>query len=886
MHGKKIYYVLIFFTIALIGQSHRLLAQVKNGYIDLSNHNFEDSNKYLTGEWTFYKSQLLTPKEINDSLIEKHSEPLKVPSSWKDKTKPHLDESFGYGTYVIHIRTNPSIQMLSVNFNKVQSAYKLWINDSLYTEQIKVGKNAESTIPTWNSRNYTFLNQGNNEIVIQVSNFFHAKGGIIKTPYIGLPSKIEAHRGNIIEISNILMGVFFIMFLYYVSLFAIKRDEWAALYFGLLTLSTMIVYISMGELLITFLFPNLSWEAIVKTVHISNIARALTLALFFTSLHPTSFRKKTIKWEVLFFILYIVAVLILPSRIYSHFAIIIFVYTSFVMIHFGIITTIATIQKKPGAIYNLLAIIILFINFLTDVASVIFLLDIPPTLDYGILLLVLLLAFNMAYRNSISYDEMIMMTNKLLVISKIKDQLFSQSFLSPAKIIYTISSQINAYHTVSFRKINGMWIKTSEYYGGKIINFSKKFNKLNLKNKKLQDPSIDYELIKSCLNNKKTCYQYTKQTKKQIKKYGRIFDKVCLPIMKENEVISILYSQNTIKGRFFTKNTDEILETLKPQFSIITQNSIVFDELLQFNKALEKRINDQIEEITQQQEEIKTQKEEIEDKNKILQEASQKLASQNSHINDSINYAKRIQGAVLPTKKELAAIYPNNYVIFKPKRILSGDFYWANTLSKNDTTYQLLAVGDATGYGVPGALMSIIGCNILDNAIFSKAMYKPSDILDDLDERLYSNLAKKDNNKFSTDGITIGILSRNTKTGEILYAGAYHPLYIYTDNELKKYESVKKQAGAKRLEINKKRKYFDHKINIKHGTIFLCTDGFLNQLGENRKKIFYRNSFKELLKKTAQLPFNEQSKYLQTVFQKAQGNEPQTDDLLILTIKI
>jgi len=262
--------------------------------------------------------------------------------------------------------------------------------------------------------------------------------------------------------------------------------------------------------------------------------------------------------------------------------------------------------------------------------------------------------------------------------------------------------------------------------------------------------------------------------------------------------------------------------------------------------------------------EITEQKEIIEEKNK--------------DITDSINYAKRIQNAILASKEIKYKLFPDAFVLFKPKDIVSGDFYW---FAGKDGK-RLIAACDCTGHGVPGALMSMIGNNLLNKVVNEKAVTSPNKILTEIDAELRKTL-KKEENVDSKDGMDVALLSFSGDT-EMEYAGANRPLWIIRDGKLEETKATKISIGGDRF--GQQIEFVNHLVKLKKGdTVYIASDGFADQFNNNDKKLMTKR-FKEILLGIQHLPMVEQEKYLDEFIDKWRGALEQTDDILVIGIRV
>jgi serine phosphatase RsbU (regulator of sigma subunit) len=271
----------------------------------------------------------------------------------------------------------------------------------------------------------------------------------------------------------------------------------------------------------------------------------------------------------------------------------------------------------------------------------------------------------------------------------------------------------------------------------------------------------------------------------------------------------------------------------------------------------------------------------IEEQKKTLEKQHFLLEEKNKEVTDSIKYAERIQGAILPPDQKWNYILPNSFVLNKPKDILSGDFYW---IAETEESI-FVAAADCTGHGVPGALISIVNFNLLNKAVLERGLSSPAKILDAVNQWLTESLNQTDEESTIKDGMDISLISINKLNGQVLYAGANNPLYLFKNNELFEYKADKFPVGAY---INEQINQFtDKEIDCKYGdTIYLFSDGFADQFGgEFGKKYKYRQ-FKEKLFEAKSFAINEQKDFLHREYINWRGKHEQTDDILVIGIKL
>jgi serine phosphatase RsbU (regulator of sigma subunit) len=256
------------------------------------------------------------------------------------------------------------------------------------------------------------------------------------------------------------------------------------------------------------------------------------------------------------------------------------------------------------------------------------------------------------------------------------------------------------------------------------------------------------------------------------------------------------------------------------------------------------------------------------------------VTEQHKEITDSIKYAERIQGAILPPDQKWQQILPNSFVLNKPKDILSGDFYWIAETEK----HIFVAAADCTGHGVPGALISIVNFNLLNKAVLERGFELPSDILDAVNQWLTESLNQTIEESSIKDGMDISLVSINKSNGKVLYSGANNPLYLFSQNEMYEFKADKQPVGSF---VNENISHFTTKeIPVKFGdTIYLFSDGFADQFGGPNGKKYKYKQLKERLFETKDLPLGKQKEFLNQEFNSWKGNYEQTDDVLVIGIK-
>lgn len=274
----------------------------------------------------------------------------------------------------------------------------------------------------------------------------------------------------------------------------------------------------------------------------------------------------------------------------------------------------------------------------------------------------------------------------------------------------------------------------------------------------------------------------------------------------------------------------------------------------------------------------------LEDQNKKLEQQNKKIQDQNHQIMASIKSGERIQSAILPSKQLLTHFFPNSFVFFLPRDVVSGDFYW---FSYQDNKL-FIATVDCTGHGVPGAFMSLIGNTLLNHIVNEKGIYTPSEILKELHLGVRQALSQSRSTESEdhADGMDISLCRFDKKKKEIKLALANHTAFILNKGAITEIEGD--EFGiADELIGDDKPQFTDHTFSMdKDATLYMFSDGFPDQFGGPKNKKFYMSNLKKLFIENEALPMQEQYKKLSEKFIEWKGNNRQFDDVLVMGFKL
>lgn len=471
-----------------------------------------------------------------------------------------------------------------------------------------------------------------------------------------------------------------------------------------------------------------------------------------------------------------------------------------------------------------------------------------------------------SYRKSVNYYSSSLDLAKSIDDDNILMQIYQALSLSYDNLNYYDKAYDTYKKYITYR--NKLFkIETSE----KLTLLKEKVNKAEIEKKQKE-----IELI-----HKKTELHFKKEELKETQATNQNLEEVN---QLNNEKIKRLNLQQQLKDQQIKLKEEEDkrkAQEIKAQKRTITLISIlvvvfiIFSIFVIFLLLRIKRANNKLQtknaQILQQKEEIEAQRDEI-----VL--SHETISKQNQKIKDSINYAKRIQEGLLPWPETIKKFIPNHFIYFKPRDIVSGDFYW---LGPRDG-HVYFAAADCTGHGVPGAFMSMLGIAFLTDIVNrSSKILSTSDVLENL--RSYIKLALKDKD----DGMDIALLRFDFKKLEVEFSGANNPLIIIRKNELLSYSPTHAPAGRYIKDIPFK----SETIKLQKGDmLYVFSDGYIDQFGGEFGNKFMKKEFKKLLLDIAKKELSEQNKEIDSNIQnwmrQPKKKYPQLDDMLIVGIKI
>ena len=708
MLTKAVIHISLLFLLAACASSREPAPpQAQHGLLNLYNWDFAQAPQVaLTGEWAFYYQQYLTPQQLHHQVNRSYLKIKAQSDGWKGQHwRRNKVGHFGYGTFCLNIVLPPSNTIpLTLKIPPPKTSYRAYVNGKLLGKAGKAGTNRASTTPAHRPILIPLTTRSKDtiQLVLQVANFHHRKGGISTAPTLGSKTALESETKYTIWRTIFLMGTFLMMGINHLFLFFLYRKGVSSLYFALICFITLGRSLVLGEMLIQHLFPATPWEWMLKLEYFGFFGNVLFAALFAKALFPQQFPRWVIQLIVVFNMLCLGLVFATPAYIHSFIFPIVYLIVPFIVIVLSVVTVTMIRQKtKGGGIY-------LAGNFIVILSII----------------------------NDVLHHTGIIHTTDLLFIG-VFAYFFSQSFLIAQRF-------------------------SSAFY-------------------QAEDSSKQLKVL---------------------------------------------------------------------------------------NETLELRVNSRTHELKQQKDDIK--------------QKNQKLEIQAQRINDSIKVAQNIQQAILPDERQLKEYFADYFLMYRPKDIVSGDFYWIHRVQE-----QIIVVAaDCTGHGVPGAMMTMIGKMSLDKIVKDQKITSPEEIIRSLHWEINVTLAKDRAYDYHGMDLAVFTLQPHTPTeAQLTFAGAKINLYYihFPYREFKSLAGSRKPIGGES---------FDHlsfqnqKVILSKGAmVYVGSDGLADQ-NNHRRRRFGTKLLYELLKENAHLSAAKQQEILEEALEIHMHKSEQRDDILWLGMRL
>lgn len=614
------------------------------GVIDLTNWEFNnDGLVQLNGEWEFYWERLLTPEDFRKGIPPVKTGYFKFPSYWKNyQIKNNKIKSHGYASFRLVINTSGSDSLYSLKIGRVFTAYKLWVNNHLLASQGQVGRSENEMVPAWMPEEIFFPEKSEKlELVLQISNFMHNRGGIHEKIFLGLPGQISNLSKKRIGLDFFLFGILLMMSLYLFGLFFLRKKDPAPLYFGLVFIFTIITIVVNREVIIAGLIKNPNWEICSKMDYIANYLRASFLVLYIGYLFKKEILRVFVKGILIWGVVMSILVLFTPAKIYSHtnFSFEMIALAGLLYLIYGLVR--ALLSRKEGALLALLGTLALLIASSNDILYDNLIIQTVWLFPVGLFLFVFFHSFMLSIRFSNLLVSVKRLSNRLLKLDKIKNQFLSGSFYKLNRPLSIVAENVEADRGFILRKKYNKWniiagygskidskvfqtpvpifqsgsSSDLPYISGSIVNYVQSTDEVFIynpfiKGPLIHDPRLNIDGISSL---------------------------VCMPLHHHGKIKGVLYLESSSIPNNFDEEKIRILDLLTSQLAVLVDNAEIYQKLQELNRNLEERVKNRTVKIERQKEEIETQRDE--------------LAFQRDRILQTLEELKRTQAHLIESKK-------------------------------------------------------------------------------------------------------------------------------------------------------------------------------------------------------------------------------------------
>lgn len=393
---------LLFVSACLNDTTRRIAPRAVRGVLDLTDWDFSRHGPVdLSGEYEFYWSQHLLPSDFVKTPPPRKTGYIEVPAYWKDKTFDGKKlPGHGYVTYRLNIALNKQANRLGFKLVEISNAYRLYVNGEKIASLGQIGTNRETTVPSEFPQVATFESKTDHiELIIQVSNFHHRRGGAWSVIQMGLETDMRKAQDRRLRFDMFLLGSILIMALYHLGLYAVRRKDRSPLYFSIFCFLIALRLLSTGGRYLLVLFPEVSWELMYKFAYTSIYLAVPAFSLFMQSIFP-KFSKRVLHLVAAIAVLFSGAVIFSPVRIFSHTLNIYEIITLITLIYGLYVAFISLTQKPVETVVFLLGFIILFVSVINDMLHVENIIYTGLFVHFGFFFFILSQSFLLSYRFS------------------------------------------------------------------------------------------------------------------------------------------------------------------------------------------------------------------------------------------------------------------------------------------------------------------------------------------------------------------------------------------------------------------------------------------------------------------------------------------------------
>jgi len=674
MRNRYIVYLLILFVffgfVSCSSKKHELAPKAVKGVLNLSEWDFNEQGAIsLNGEWEFYWNQFVTPSQFKDSSRKEITSYFVLPKLWNGYKINNTELSGkGYATYRLKLKLKDIHQILAFKINRIETAYEFWINNKLLVKSGTIGKTEEEMTPCWLPTEVSWQPDSTEvELVILISNFKHRKGGSGQNIELGLPSQIYRSANKMLGIDVFLLGVLLIMAFYHFGLFFLRKKDRSNLYFGLVCIFTSFYMMANGEFLLSRIYPDVNWQMLVKINFISNILRITFFILFISDLFKEIVSRKFVMSFVIWGGAMTLFFLVTPAKIYTHSLILIILIAVAAIIYILFIQLKSLIAKRDGAGLSFIGTLVLLIAAVNDTLHDYSIIHTFYAVPFGVFIFIFFQSFMLSLRSSRLFAYVENLSNRLLVLDKIKNDFIAASTYDLGAPLKVIVENIGVERGVLILKDDSDWFIVSQAKAG-INEKSEVFEDFYVKDILEEESMFSIDVFSDVIKSKESVivadinadFNYRGTKYFLHRKVRSVF---CMPLFDKEEMKGVLYLEHSQESNVFNDERINVLELLSSQLTTLVDNVRIYQELEVLNKSLEQKVRERTQEVYQQKEEIEAQRDEIDEKNQELSLAMEELSIKNKDMTDSIKYAKRIQYSLLPSSDIIKKLLPQSFVL-------------------------------------------------------------------------------------------------------------------------------------------------------------------------------------------------------------------------------
>ena len=697
----------------------------------------------LMGPWEFYWMQLLTPDEINSKRLTLHPRIINVPSNWAET--PGLYR-YGYGTYHAKVILPQKEKLYALKLKDIFSAYNVWINDSLYFENGRVGTSRAEELPKRGTQIITFFaTKDTVDIVIQVSSYDHRNGGILKPPVIGYAHYIT----NSFLVKSIsvffIFGAFIIFAIYLLWLYNYTKKNFDAFLLGVSILLAGIYTLFNDDFLITSIFPGMTWDVVHKINFFANYAKIFFLFAFFKMVlkkYMTKFWNIVITVINISLLILSLLVLVTPTRVFSStlmlFIVALGIGSVYVVVgYFQLIIH----ENDKTFIIPFLGILLLALLALNDVLHEFHVIHSAYLSDFGLFVFVATQAILISEKQIHTLHKAEKLTSYFKKLDTIKKHISAVPFNSTIPLLKILKKHFQADVVMYFT------VEDSHYYLKAVVDNKREREyerKIELDNSQDEKNRVFSDFLELAAHNEQAFIIHDKNKLYGLikRKFNLTFKSILISTVgTKGKIIGLVYLEKD--HDYFTPSDQKLLTLISFQIATIINNIKIFRQLENINKNLQKIVEQRTQKIAERNEEleirnieldekveelritaeiinamndeIKSQQEILEEKNRLLLKQTKSLEKQkaiieelNKQIRESIQYALRIQNALLNSQHNQPPY--EHFIISRAKETVSGNFWWYTQI--ND--YEIMAFGQSEISGIQGAFLSLVAYSIMN----------------------------------------------------------------------------------------------------------------------------------------------------------------------------